>query len=82
MSDRIITYIVDAEGKKHPAEVRGCVPEKDLVVMYRDYETTKLLSEVFGWQNGGWVSKSGMTCDYAGGEVQTVTETLVRVPKK
>jgi hypothetical protein len=82
MDKRIITYVTDAEGKKHPAEVRGCVPEKDMVAIYRDYNTTKLLAETFSWQDGQWVSKSGMTSDYAGGAVATPAEELIRVSKK
>ena len=82
MADRIITYITDPQGKKHPAEVRGCVPQKDLVVIYRDFESTKLLTETFTWVDGQWTSKSGFTSVYDGGAVTTVPETLIRISKK
>lgn len=82
MADRIITYVTDTEGKKHPAEVRGCVPKKDLVVIYRDYLTTKLISESLSWKGDHWESNSGVTSDYDGGEVKTIPEISIRVPKK
>ena len=82
MSDRIITYITDSKGKKHPAEVRGCVPQKDLVVIYRDFESTKLLTETFTWVDGKWASKSGFSSDYDGGAVTTTPEITVRLSKK
>lgn len=82
MSNRTITYITDSEGKKHPAEVRGCVPQKDLVVIYRDFATTKLLTESFTWVDGKWHSKSGFSCDYNGGTVNTTPEVTIRLSKK
>jgi hypothetical protein len=82
MADKIITYITDAAGKRHPAEVRGAIPQKELVAIYRDFETTKLLTETFSWVDGHWVAKNGSTIDYDGAGVVTTPEIAVRISKK
>ena len=80
--DNRVTYITTAEGKKLPAEVRACAPGKDLVAMYREYETSRLLSETFFWKDGGWQSKSGMTIEWdSSAEINMQPPKLVRLSK-
>jgi len=65
MSNNII-YITDPDGKKVPAEVRSAVPESQLVCIYRDYKTARLVTVVFRWdsETSSWKSSDGFTSDF------------------
>lgn len=78
-----ITYITDKDGAKFPAEVRSYVPNSEMVVVYRDFHTSQLLTQVFAWdaKKAIWTSVEGFESDFSLPAGERV-ETLVRIPKK
>lgn len=67
-------------GKLIPAEVRQYVDKTKMMVLIKDFSTSKMNSVIFNWNTDKWVSTdSTFETDYIMPKVAPVT---VRVPKK
>lgn len=78
MDKRIITSISDKSGNKYPAEVRRCIANTELVVIYKDYETSKMLQKSFNWNQDRWESDDGFTSELT----ESPSDVTLRVSKK
>jgi hypothetical protein len=78
--DNRITYVTDAEGTKFPAEVRSCIPQSELVAVYKDFHTSRLQTLIFRWKDEGWISPEGFTAVWDT-EVAERPEVTVRLSR-
>ena len=79
--DNRITYVTDSQGNKFPAEVRSCVPNRELIAIYKDFHTSRMQTLVFGWKEGQWQTPEGFTVEWAT-EVAERPEVTVRLSRK